>query len=135
MASKFLLEIVTPHRKFYEKSVDRIVVRGMEGEMAILKDHTPLVTPLAIGKIIIINDEKEEEATLAGGFIQITGEKVVIVTESAEWPQEIDLERAKAARQRAEERLNSGKEVDQDRADEALRKANVRIDMAEKYGK
>lgn len=135
MASKFLLEIVTPYRKFYEGEVERIIVRGMGGDMAVLKDHTPLVTPLTIGKIIIINDEKEEEATLAGGFMQISEEKVVIVTETAEWPQEIDLERAKAARQRAEERLNSGKEVDQDRADEALKKANMRIDMAEKYGK
>lgn len=135
MASKFMLEIVTPYRKFYEGIVDRIVVKGVEGEMAVLYDHTPMVTPLAIGKIIIINDEKREEATLAGGFMQVGAEKVVIVTDSAEWPHEIDVERAKQARERAEERLKADQEIDKQRADEALRKANLRIDIAERYSK
>jgi len=136
VSTKFKLKIVTPYRNFYEDMVEKIVVQGSEGEMAILNDHIPLVTPLAVGKMVIINDDKEQEAILAGGFIQIGAGEVTIVAEAAEWPNEIDVDRAKAAKDRAESRLKERSEkTDVKRAGESLKKATVRIGIAEKKDK
>lgn len=113
--------------------VNKIVVQGMEGEMAILNDHIPLVTPLAVGKLIILIDDKQEEAVLAGGFIQVAEGEVTIVAEAAEWPNEIDVDRAQAAKERAESRLKErGENTDIKRAGASLKKAKGRIDIAEK---
>lgn len=106
MAS-FILEIVTPDRSFFSGEVDMVIVRGMEGDLAVLKDRAPLVTPLAIGKITIKNGEKERIAAVAGGYIKVTKEKATIIADAAEWPEEIDVERAKRAKERAEKRLKS----------------------------
>jgi F-type H+-transporting ATPase subunit epsilon len=132
VSTKFNLKVVTPYRNFYEGEVEKIVVQGAEGEMAVLADHIPMVTPLAIGKLVIINDDKKEPATLAGGFMQIADGKVVIVAEAAEWPHEIDVKRAEDAKNRAEGRLkDGGEETDSKRANESLKKARVRLDVAE----
>lgn len=129
--SQFVLEIVTPDRKFFEDEVEMVVVRGAEGNMGILKEHTPLVTPLAIGKIQIKQKGETKCAAIARGYIEITEEKTTIVADSAEWPEEIDVERAKAAKERAERRLDSNDEnIDVLRAQVALQKALNRINIA-----
>lgn len=129
--SQFTLEIVTPDRKFFEDEVEMVVVRGLEGDMGILKDHTPLVTPLAIGKIKIKQNGQTRCAAIAGGYMEIAEEKTTIIADSAEWPEEIDVERAKAAKERAEKRLESNDEnIDVLRARIALQKALNRINIA-----
>lgn len=130
--AQFTLEIVTPDRKFFEEEVDMVVVRGVEGDIGILKNHTPLVTPLDIGRIKIKQNDKTREAAIAGGYVEIRKHKTTIITDSAEWPDEIDLERAKAAKERAEKRMNSESELDLVRAQVALRKALNRINVANK---
>ncbi|MTI46861.1 F0F1 ATP synthase subunit epsilon [Sporosalibacterium faouarense] len=133
--ANFKLEIVTPDRKFFEEEVEMIVVRGQEGDLGILANHTPLVTPLDIGRIKIKQNGEFKQAAIAGGYIEVGKEKTTIISDSAEWPEEIDLARAKEAKRRAEERLDhaSKSEVDLMRAEVALRKALNRINVADKH--
>lgn len=129
--SQFKLEIVTPDRKFLDEDVQMLVTRTIEGDMAILKDHIPLVTPLDIG-VLKIKDAsgKEKKATIAGGYMEVTKNKTTIVTESAEWPEEIDKKRAEEAKKRAEERLKSKAEnIDRIRAELALKRALNRLSI------
>ncbi|WP_427337922.1 F0F1 ATP synthase subunit epsilon [Caloranaerobacter sp. DY30410] len=131
--SQFTLEIVTPDRKFFEDEVEMVIVRGIEGDIGILKNHTPMVTPLSIGKIRIKKNGKIKEAAIAGGYVEITKDKTTIITDAAEWPEEIDVKRAEEAKKRAEQRLKSGKgEIDIVRAQIALRKALNRLEVAKK---
>lgn len=129
--SEFTLEIVTPDRKFFEDQVEMVIVRGVEGDIGILKNHIPLVTPLDIGRIKITQAGKVKEAALAGGYIEVSKEKATIITDSAEWPDEIDVERAMEAKKRAEERLKKRENIDTIRAEVALRKALNRINVAQ----
>ena len=127
----FMLEIVTPERSFFQGEVDRVIVRGVEGEMAILKNRAPIITPLAIGKIRIRKDGEERVAAAVNGYISVDKEKTTIITDSAEWPDEIDVERAREAKERAERRLRERSEgLDIDRAELALRRALNRLEVA-----
>ncbi|QEK13215.1 F0F1 ATP synthase subunit epsilon [Crassaminicella thermophila] len=133
MASTFELEIVTPDRKFFEGSVERLVVRTSQGDEGILKDHMFMVSPLQIGVIKIKQDGKYKEAACAGGFIQVKEEKTTIITDSAEWPEEIDVKRAEKAKERAEKRLQSpGSDIDMKRAQAALQRSLTRLRVAKK---
>ncbi|MBW7475070.1 F0F1 ATP synthase subunit epsilon [Paenibacillus oenotherae] len=127
--STFLLEIVTPERKVYAENVNMVIVKGVEGELGILPNHIPLVTPLRIAPVTIKKDRAEQVVAVNGGFIEVRKDKVVILAESAELPADIDVERAQAAKQRAEQRL-SGKrdEFDFRRAELSLQRAINRLD-------
>jgi F-type H+-transporting ATPase subunit epsilon len=105
MASVFKIEIATPDRRFFSGDVEMIILKTLDGEMGILKDHAPTVVAVDIGPIKILQDGQWLEAFLSEGFMEITKEKTVILCDTAEWPNEIDVNRAKAAKERAEERL------------------------------
>jgi F-type H+-transporting ATPase subunit epsilon len=105
MASVFKIEIATPDRRFFSGEVEMIILKTLDGEMGILKDHAPTVVAVDIGPIRILQDGQWLEAFLSEGFMEITKEKTVILCDTAEWPNEIDVNRAKAAKERAEERL------------------------------
>ena len=107
MANTFYLEIVTPVRKFFTGDVETIILKTPEGEMGVLKDHTPMIVAVAIGPTRILKDGEWLEAVLSEGFMEITKDKTVILADTAEWPNEIDINRAKAAEERARERLQS----------------------------
>lgn len=129
--AKFILEIVTPDRVFYKGEADMIIVRGIEGELGILKDHEPFVTPLQIGKVKIKVDGQFKSAALSQGYIEVLDEKVVILSDTAEWPEEIDVERAEKARERAVKRLEQKQEdLDILRAEIALKKATTRLGIS-----
>ncbi|WIF96067.1 F0F1 ATP synthase subunit epsilon [Caminicella sporogenes] len=131
MASTFQLEIVTPDRKFFEGEVNMVTVRTSEGDIGILKDHMPTVAPLSIGVIRIRQDGQLKQATCAGGFVSVDENKTTIITDAAEWPEEIDVARAEAAAKRAEERLKmKSPEIDIVRAKIALNKALNRLRVA-----
>lgn len=129
--STFLLEIVTPERKVYAEDVNMVVVKGVEGELGILPNHIPLVTPLRISAAKIKQGGKETIVAVQGGFVEVRKDKVVILAESAEFPNDIDVERAQAAKTRAEQRLTSARkdEVDFRRAELALQRAMNRLDV------
>ncbi|EXX87370.1 ATP synthase F1 subunit epsilon [Paenibacillus darwinianus] len=132
--STFLLEIVTPERKVYAQDVNMIVVRGIAGELGILPNHIPMVTPLKISSVKIKQGGSEQIVAVNGGFVEIRKEKVVILAESAELPGDIDVDRAQAAKQRAEQRLSAAKkdEIDFRRAELALQRAMNRLDVSDK---
>lgn len=133
--STLLLEIVTPERLVYSEQVNSLIARGVEGELGILPGHIPLVTPLQIAPITIKNGKQEKLVAVGGGFIEIRKDKVVVLAESAEFPEDIDVDRARAAKERAERRLNSQSNqdhFDHRRAEIALQKAINRINV---YGK
>lgn len=133
MASKFHLQIMTPTKLFFDEEIEMAVVRTIEGDMGILRNHIPLVTPLSVGIIKLRSDGTTREAAIAGGFVYVERTKTVIMTEAAEWPEEIDVGRAQKAKERAEYRLkNCGGEIDTVRAEIALSKALNRILAAQK---
>jgi len=129
--STFHLEIVTPDRLFFSEEVDMVIVRGIEGDLAILKGRAPVTTPLKIGMVRIFQGQEEKIAAVVDGYISVLGEKTTIVTESAEWPGEIDIDRAQAAKNRAENLLKDRKDnTDVARAELALQRALNRLSVS-----
>ncbi|MDO4977729.1 MAG: ATP synthase F1 subunit epsilon [Eubacteriales bacterium] len=135
MADKlFKLEIISPDKIFYNNDVEMVEYNTVEGEVGVYASHIPMTQILAPGELIITESaESKKNAALHTGFVEITGDKVTILTESVEWPEDIDLKRAEEAKIRAERRLSSESgEYDIMRAELALKKALLRIDMAAK---
>ncbi|MBC3804463.1 ATP synthase F1 subunit epsilon [Acetobacterium fimetarium] len=132
MASTFKLKIISPTGVFYEGETERIVVRGTEGEFAVLPNHIPFTTTLALGTFnIIMGDGTKKYGTLLGGIATINSDETIILTDAAEWPEDIDIERAREARERALQRLKDSK-YDADRAEVALQRAIIRISTKER---
>lgn len=134
MAEKtFNLQIISPTRIFFDGDVDMVEMKTTEGEIGVLAGHIPLTAILQPGVVRIKQADGTKEAALHDGFVEIRKDKVTVLAESCEWPDEIDLNRAEEARERAERRIKSGKkEVDMVRAELALKKALTRIDLAGK---
>lgn len=105
MPSEFYAEISTPEKKFLHGNVEMLIVDGIDGEMGIMKGHIPMITPLSIGSIKIKQKGAWREAATSEGFMEIKKDGVMILTQSVEWPEEIDINRALAAKERAEEQL------------------------------
>lgn len=124
----FTLKIITPERVFYEGPVSMVEFNTTEGEIGIYKKHVPMTVIVNPGILTITEEEGTKEAALHAGFAEILQEEVVILAEIIEWPEEIDLNRAQAAKERAEERLRSKTpETDILRAETALQRALARI--------
>ena len=131
--ARFHVEIITPERVFYSGEASMIEFNTTEGEIGVLKHHIPLTTVLAPGLVTITEEEGKKYAAVHAGFAEILGEKVTLLAEIAEWPAEIDVNRAEAAEGRARERLERKDEnLDVARAEIALRKAIVRKEVATK---
>lgn len=131
MAEKFKLTIVTPDRVFFNEDVEMVEFNTTEGEIGIYKGHIPLTVIVKPGILTITQGETVKNAALHAGFVQILPEEVTILAEIIEWPGEIDEERAKAARARAERRLSGGGDIDVVRAQAALMRAIARINAAQ----
>ncbi|MFZ7119674.1 MAG: ATP synthase F1 subunit epsilon [Eubacteriaceae bacterium] len=126
----FKLQIITPERVFYNGDVEKVVLRGSEGDMAILQNHTPLTTTLSMGELKIFTSKKKyTSATLINGFAKIEPNEAIILSDAAEWPEEIDVKRAEASKERAEKRLKES-DMDNTRAIAALRRAMIRLDVS-----
>ena len=124
----FTLKIITPDRVFYEGSASMVEFNTTEGEIGIYKKHVPMTVIVNPGILTITEAEGTKEAALHAGFAEILQDEVVILAEIIEWPEEIDLNRAQAAKERAEERLRSKTpETDILRAETALQRALARI--------
>ncbi|MDQ8734085.1 MULTISPECIES: F0F1 ATP synthase subunit epsilon [unclassified Paenibacillus] len=132
--SSFLVEIVTPERKVYAETANMVSVTGVEGELGILPNHIPLVTPLRIAPVVIKRDNnKADVIAVNGGFIEVRKDKIVILAESAELATDINIERAEAAKQRAQQRLAAKQDqIDFRRAELALQRAMNRLNVKQK---
>ncbi|RPJ63717.1 MAG: F0F1 ATP synthase subunit epsilon [Dehalococcoidia bacterium] len=130
------LEIVTAEREVYSEDVTAVIAEGIEGQMTILPKHAPLVTMLTAGPITIRRDGDEIIMAISGGFLEVRPEKVIILADACERCDEIDVERATAAKQRAEERLKDlPPDLDHGRAEASLRRSLARLRVAEKRRK
>ena len=129
-----LLEIVTPERLAYSDSVDSVVLPGIEGELGVLPHHAPLVSMLGVGELRIRKGGTEESFAIAGGFLQVRPDKVVVMAETADLASEIDLEKAQEARREAERALEGAATdaADLAAARAQLQAALLRIRVAER---
>jgi len=133
MADTFQLEIVTPEKMVVKDSAEEIQIPGKKGYLGVLPGHAPLITELAVGEITYRKGGYTQRLAVAWGFAEVLPDKVTILAETAERPEEIDVKRAQDAKHRAEERLKSGKtEIDYTRAENALHRAETRLQVAEK---
>ena len=128
------LEIVTPERLAYEDDVDSVVCPGSEGELGILPHHAPLLSTLGVGELRIRKGGSEESFAIAGGFLQVRPDKVVVMAETADLASDIDLEKAQEARREAERALEGGyhEGADLSAARAALQQALLRVRVAER---
>lgn len=126
----FKVNIIEPDGVFYEGEVDMLEFNTTEGEIGVLPGHIPMTVILKPGILKIYEPENEKEAALHAGFAEILSDKITILAEIVEWPEEIDVQRAESARERAEERLRTqAPDIDVMRAEIALQKALTRISV------
>lgn len=129
MADHFKLQVITPDRKFYQGDVQMVELTTTEGQIGVYARHIPLTAVVAPGILTIHEDGEKKTAALMSGFVQIMPEEVTIMAEVVEWPYEIDENRAKEAKTRAERRIQShDAEMDVARAELALKRALVRLE-------
>ena len=129
----FKLQIISPDRIFFDEDVEMAELRTTEGNIGILKGHIPLTAVTVPGVLVIHQNGTTKEAAVHDGFFEILHDKVTLLAEACEWPEEIDVSRAEAAKARAEEHIaNKTMGTDLKRAEFALRRALTRIDIANK---
>jgi F-type H+-transporting ATPase subunit epsilon len=129
----FQLEIVTPEKKVVDTAAAEAQIPGKNGYLGVLPGHAPLITELAVGEVTYRDGGQEQHLAVAWGFAEVLPDKVTILAETAERPSEIDVERARKAKDRAEQRLASGDtNVDVERSLKALHKAETRLEVAGK---
>lgn len=127
------VSIVTPDGPVYDADAEMVSTKALSGELGILPGHIPMVAPLAIGAVRIKKEGKTDLVAVSGGFLEVQPQKVTILAQAAEKAEDIDIERAIRAKQRAEERLKQKNQqnIDFKRAELALRRAINRINVAE----
>ncbi|HWO98598.1 MAG TPA: F0F1 ATP synthase subunit epsilon [Bacillus sp. (in: firmicutes)] len=127
------VSVVTPDGPVYEADVEMVSTRAQSGELGILAGHIPLVAPLQIGAVRLKKGSSTELVAVSGGFLEVRPDKVTILAQAAEKAEEIDVERAKESKQRAEQRLQ-GKQDDVDfkRAELSLKRAINRIEVGQR---
>jgi F-type H+-transporting ATPase subunit epsilon len=135
LPTKLQLEIVTPDRALAREEVDEVVVPGSEGELGILPGHTPLLATLKVGELWYRQGTEKHYLAVAFGFVEVLPDRVTILAQVAERPQDIDIERAERAKRRAEERLaqpatSAQSALDFERARVALMKSLIRLQVA-----
>ena len=131
-------EIVSQDKTLYEGDVDIVVIPGTSGIMGILPNHAPLLTTLNFGVVQVRTGEEEENFTVAGGVAEIQPDIVTVLADRAENIEEIDIERAEAAQQRAKEYMEQGPPPDSDRylaMSAALNRSKLRLDAVRRYRK
>jgi F-type H+-transporting ATPase subunit epsilon len=134
MAGAIQLEIVTPERLVVNDTADDVQIPGRSGYLGILPGHAPLITELAVGEIAYRRAGQIKRLAVAWGFAEVLSEKVTILAETAEKAEEIDVSRAQAAKQRAEEELRRAGPAGNPEAQAALERAKTRLEVAGKSG-
>jgi F-type H+-transporting ATPase subunit epsilon len=123
------VDVVSPERVLYTGEADMVVCRTSEGEIAFLPGHVPFLGALGIGEVrSLLPQEGEQAAAVHGGFVEVSGDHVIVLSDVAELAESIDVDRARRAQQRAEERL--GTDPDDEDAQAALMRANTRLEVA-----
>lgn len=131
MANTFHLEVVTPEGLMVDEQVESCIVRTTEGDLGILHGHTDYMAPIEVGQIRVKRESGYQTAAVADGFVQVTGEATKVVVTTFEWSENIDVERAKAAKQRATDALETAQTPElASLAKYRLKKARNRLKVA-----
>lgn len=132
MAKTFLLEILTPEKTFFKGNVISVSLESTYGRVGILADHVPMVCSLSVGQIYITDDKGEHIAFHSEGFMDVTRQGVIVLSQACEWPEEIDAKRAQMALDRANERIANQNKIDEfNHSKLALTRAISRIQTRE----
>jgi F-type H+-transporting ATPase subunit epsilon len=131
LPSKIRLEIVTPARLLISEDVEEVTIPGSEGYLGVLPGHLPLLTTLGVGVLSYKASGRKYEMAVSGGFAEVLGDRVIVLAETVERPDEIDVERAREAKQKAEKLLMSKEQIDVEAAMASLLKATTRLKVAE----
>jgi len=130
--AKMHLDIVTPDRQLVSEDVTMVIVRAIDGEAGILPGHAPLILALGISPLRYFKEDNEFLVSICGGVIQVENDQVTVLATCAECCDDIDVKRAEAAKERAEDRLkNLNGEIDARRAELALQRALTRLQVAQ----
>lgn len=130
-------EILTQERQLFDDMVDIVVLPGLEGRMGILPNHSPLLTVLGFGEVVVRSSGEEEFFAIGGGFAEVQPDHIIILADSAEQAEEIDIERALKAREQAEQAMSEGVRDDPLRyaqIEAALKRAQIRIEVSRRRG-
>ena len=131
--AKTRLEIVTAERVVFSDDVEVVVAPGIEGQLGILPHHAPLMTMLEPGELQVRKGGEEFSLAVSGGFLEVRPDRVIVLADTAERAEEIDMARAEEAKRRAQERLSHRTpQVDATRAEAALRRSLARLKVVEK---
>ncbi len=135
MKKTFLLEVVTPYGTIVNSQVEEVYIPGSQGDFDVLPGHTHFLTSLRVGEMHYRRDRKTFYLAINRGFVEVTPTKTTIITDTAERPEDIDLNRAQLAKARAEEKLKSlnPKDPAYEEAKQALARAKIRISLGEKF--
>jgi len=127
-------EVVTVEREIFSEDVNEVLAPGVWGQLGILPQHAPLITSLSVGELIIRREGLEDEnIAIHGGFMEVRENKVTVLADTAERAEDIDIARAEEAREKAESMLKeSVSEEDFERARAALRRASLRLTVAQR---
>jgi F-type H+-transporting ATPase subunit epsilon len=127
----FQLDIVTPERELFTGEVDSVLAPGVEGQLGVLPRHVPLITVLEDGLLVARREDTELTFAIHGGYMQVLGDRVIVLADVAEWAADIDIERAEAARRRAVELLKKQPPPETRAAvEQALGRSLVRLRVA-----
>src|SRR5438132_1143059 len=131
MPEQLQLEVVTPERRVLAESVEMVTVPGFGGELGILPGHTPLISRLQTGVLSYVKEGRTQQLHVSGGFVEVNDDRVSVLAEIAERPEEIDIARARLAREHTEKELSSwsGTEEDFEKARAKLERSVVRLQL------
>jgi F-type H+-transporting ATPase subunit epsilon len=134
MAEQLKLELITPQKKVVSEEVDEIIATGTLGEFGVLPGHTPFLTSLKIGELSYKKEGTAKSLAVSGGYFEVVNDQVTVLVEAAEYAEEIDMERAKKAMAKSEERLKAlaPDDTDYKSMEAALQRAMIRMQVAAK---
>jgi F-type H+-transporting ATPase subunit epsilon len=136
MAGEYLLEILTPERSFFVDMIQSIIFNTDDGEMSIQKGHEVMVVNVLPGEVRINKGNKWVACAVAEGFIEVRPDETIMFTQTAEWPEEIDIKRAERAKERAEERMRQKQSEEEYRRSKiALARAMARLSLSKRKTK
>ena len=131
LPTKIRLEIVTPERLLLSEDVDEVTIPGSEGYLGVLPGHLPLLTMIGVGILSYHQGGVKHSFAVSRGYAEVLGDRVIVLARTVERPEEIDVARAKVAKQNAEKLLHSKEQIDVDAAMAELMRATTRIQVAE----
>jgi F-type H+-transporting ATPase subunit epsilon len=133
MADKLQLEVITPEKVSLRETVDEVILPAVGGELGILPEHAPLISQLSTGVMTYRQGNDKKQLHISGGFVEVLPDRISVLADIAEKPEEIDTERARKARERAEKRLSANSEdIDLSRAQLKLQRAQTRLQLGGK---